>query len=187
MCKGSALHRALESAMTRNGGRWFRFVLGILKNEADAEEALQEAFRRVLTRNRSFPSEDQARMYLARAVGNTAYEMYNSRKRERMRTLSILDSAVPCDDAGSPEISLEQKEEDRRRLRLLDLLRDGLKQLPLKYEEALKMTILESGGASLRQVGLENNIPYSTLRHRHRQGLIQMRKFLDRAVADKKV
>lgn len=187
MCKGSALHRALESAMARNGGRWFRFVLGILKNEADAEEALQEAFRRVLTRNRSFPSEEQARMYLARAVGNTAYEMYNSRKRERMRTLNLLDSAVPCDEAGSPEIRLEQKEEERRKMRLLDLLRDGLKQLPLKYEEALKMTILESGGASLRQVGLENNIPYSTLRHRHRQGLIQMRKFLDRAVADKRV
>ena len=80
-CEGPALHRALESALTRNGGRWFRFVMGILKNEADAEEALQEAFRRVLARNRSFPSEEQARMYLARAIGNTAYEMYNSRKR----------------------------------------------------------------------------------------------------------
>ena len=63
----------------------------------------------------------------------------------------------------------------------MDPLHDGLKQLPLKYGEALKMTVLESGGASLRQVGLENNIPYSTLRHRHRQGLVQMRRFLERA------
>lgn len=181
MCKGTTLHRVLESALTRNGSRWFRFVLGILKNEADAEEALQEAFRRVLSRNRSFPSEEQARMYLARAVGNTAYEMYNSRKRERGRTLGILESAIPCDVACSPDNRLEQKEEERKRRALLDLLHDGLKQLPLKYEEALKMTILESGGASLRQVGLENNIPYSTLRHRHRQGLIQMRKFLEKA------
>ena len=42
-CEGRILHRALESAMIRNSGKWYRFVLGILKNEADAEEALQEA------------------------------------------------------------------------------------------------------------------------------------------------
>lgn len=181
ICEGLTLQGALESALIRNRVRWFRFVLGILKNEADAEEALQEAFRRVLARNRSFPSADQARKYLARAVGNTAYEMYNSRKRERARTLGILESIIPCDDKANPDLRLVQKEEDRRRGVMLGLLRDGLKQLPMKYEEALKMTVLESGGASLRQVGLENNIPYSTLRHRHRQGLIQMRKFLEKA------
>ncbi|MEJ2110529.1 MAG: sigma-70 family RNA polymerase sigma factor [Acidobacteriota bacterium] len=178
---------ALESVVARNSGRWFRFLMGILKNEADAEDAMQEAVRRVLVRNRSFPSEEQVKLYLGRAIGNTAFELYNTRKRERIRSTTIQESIVAYEDSIGPDDEIERKEEIHRNNAMLGLLEKGLRQLPIKQEEALRMTILESAGRSMREIGLRNNIPYSTLRHRHKKGLQRMRKYLERAVDTSKV
>jgi RNA polymerase sigma factor (sigma-70 family) len=181
----AALHKSLESAINHNNGRWFRFVVGILKNEADAEDVIQEAVRRVLARNRVFPSEEQVRMYLGRAIGNTAFEMYNSRKRERLRNAPVQESTLLCAGAAGPDNPLETKEETNRKNRMLDLIETGLRQLPSKQEEALRMTILESNGQSIRRIGARHQIPYSTLRHRNKQGLRRMRKFLEQAINEK--
>jgi RNA polymerase sigma factor (sigma-70 family) len=176
------LHRALQSVIGNNGGRWFGFILGILRNEADAEDALQEAVRRVLIRNRSFPDEEQARMYLGRAIGNTAFEMYNRRKRDRKRNTPIRESILAYDGDSGPDACIEKKEDNHRRDRMLGLIAEGLKQLPEKQEEAIRMTVLESNGLSLRKVGATHNIPYSTLRHRNVKGLERMRRFLERSM-----
>ena len=74
------LRALLGSVVHHNAGKWLRFILTILKNEADAEDVLQEAVRRVLARNVSLESEDQVRMYLNRAIANAALELYNCRK-----------------------------------------------------------------------------------------------------------
>jgi RNA polymerase sigma factor (sigma-70 family) len=173
------LKRALESVIENNGGKWFRFILGILRNEADAEDAIQEAVRRVLTRNRPFPSEEDVRMYLGRAIGNTAFEMYNTLKRNRMRHTPMRESTLLQDNVSGPDICMEAKEERRRKDRMLGLLNEALERLPEKQEHALRITILESDGLSLRNVGEIHNIPYSTLRHRHKKGLERMRCFLE--------
>ena len=182
-----ALHRSLESVIHHNSGMWFRFVLGILKNEADAEDVIQEAVRRVLACNRSFPSEDQVRMYLGRAIGNTAFEMYNNRKRDRLKNTPVRESIPLYSGTSSPDIRMEEKEEARRKNRMLGLIEEGLKQLPSKQEEALRMTILDSNGHSIRHIGAIHKIPYSTLRHRNKQGLKRMRIFLERALEEKQV
>jgi RNA polymerase sigma factor (sigma-70 family) len=179
------LSTVLKSVIDHNGGRWLRFIVGILKNEADAEDVIQEAVRRVLARNRPLPSEEQVRMYLGRAIGNAAFELYNSRKRERMRHIPIQESILLHAGASGPDTCIEEKERSDQREQLLRLLDEGLARLPLKQHEALRMTILESSGLSIRDVGLTNGIPYSTLRHRNKQGLRRMRKFLERSLAAK--
>lgn len=176
------MHRTIESVINNNSGRWFRFIVGILKNEADAEDVIQEAVRRVLTRNRSFPSEDQVRMYLGRAIGNTAFEVYNSRKRDRMRNTPIQEFIHSFAGASGPDVRMEEKEEAQRKNRMLRLLDEGLKQLPSKQEESLRITILESQGLSIRDIGIMHRIPYSTLRHRNKKGLQRMRRFMERSL-----
>ncbi|MBN2321487.1 MAG: sigma-70 family RNA polymerase sigma factor [Acidobacteria bacterium] len=178
------LQRALESVIENNGGKWFRFILGILRNEADAEDALHEAVRRVLTRNRSFPSEEDVRMYMGRAIGNTAFEMYNTRKRDRRRNTPIQESILLYDNIAGPDTCMEEKENNHRKNKMLGLLDEGLKQLPEKQEQAIRITILESQGLSLRDVGAIHKIPYSTLRHRNKKGLERMRRFLERSLAN---
>jgi RNA polymerase sigma factor (sigma-70 family) len=172
------IRTALGSILDCHGSKWRRFIVTILKNEADAEDVLQEAVQRVLTRNRQLPTPEQLKRYLGRAVGNTALERYHRRKRERKRQIPINEQLLPQQYALSPHACLEERERSVNNERMLQLLQEGLTQLPQKQHEALRLTILESRGRSMRDVGIRSGIPYSTLRHRSKQGLRMMRKFL---------
>jgi RNA polymerase sigma factor (sigma-70 family) len=180
------LRSVLESVLEGNGGKWLRFISGILKNEADAEDVIQEAVQRVLVRNRYLPTQEQVRMYLGRAVGNAALELYNIRKRERIRQIPLQEQTCMPPASSSPHTYIEEREKSAERDYLLQMLDEGLARLPLKQHEALRLTILNSHGLSIRDVGITNGIPYSTLRHRSKQGLRRLRKFLQREIRMKR-
>jgi RNA polymerase sigma-70 factor, ECF subfamily len=179
------IRTVLGPIIDRNGGRWFRFIAAILKNDADAEDVIQEAVRRVLERNRPLPSKEEARMYLGRAIGNAALELYNVKKRERLRQSPIKDHVLPLANAKCPYTYLEERERTDERELLLGMLHEGLAHLPMKQYEALRLTILESRGLSIRDVGTTNGIPYSTLRHRSKEGLRRMRVFLEKSLRER--
>ncbi len=172
------LRAALDPILRNNSGKWMRLTLAILRNEADAEDVMQEAVRRVLVRDLSFGSEEQVKMYLGRAIGNAALELYNCRKRERMRRSPIYMHRMLPATASSPLACMEESERLKEKEHLLYLLDEGLKCLPPKQHEALRLTVLNVRGLSMRDAGMTSGIPYSTLRHRCKQGLRLLRKFL---------
>ena len=178
--------RDSEEAMVRllkcHGEKWLKFVRRIVGNWEDAEDVLQEAVRRVLVRNRLFGTDDEMRMYLGRAVANTAVEFYNSRKRERMRQSPLQEITVADPGSCCPHTALEEREKFREEARLIQILNDGLAMLPAKQYEALQLTLLQTDHSSMRDAGSAAGIPYSTLRHRSVQGLRRLRKFVHRAL-----
>jgi RNA polymerase sigma-70 factor, ECF subfamily len=168
----------LGSILDQNRGRWQRFIAAILKNDADAEDVVHDAVRRVLARDKPFSSEEQVRMYLGRAIGNVAFERYKGMKRERLKQTSVDEQVLMPADGNSPYDSLEQAERSAEKDRMLMRVREALGRLPLKQYEALRLTILESSGSSIRDAGMNSGIPYSTLRHRSKQGLRSLRRYL---------
>jgi len=181
------LRAALASVIGHHGGSWIRHTVRVLGNESDAEDVLQEAVRRVLIRNLPLSSEEQVKMYLGRAISNTAIEFYHNRKRQRMRQVSLQEQILLPANSDSPYTAIEKKEKCRRRAYMLRLLKKGLAQLPPKQYEALRLTILESNGRSIRDAGATSGIPYSTLRHRSKQGLRWLRRFLQRSLRSEQV
>jgi RNA polymerase sigma factor (sigma-70 family) len=173
------LRTALSAIVHRNSGKWIQFVLAILKNREDAEDVLQEAVRRVLTHNRPLPSQEQVKMYLSRTIGNTAFELYKNRKRERMKYVPIREHVFLPAGTRRQDTVIEEREQTAEKERLLRLLRRGLKHLPVKQYEALRLTILDSRGCSIRDAVATSGIPYSTLRHRSKQGLRTLRRYVE--------
>jgi RNA polymerase sigma factor (sigma-70 family) len=173
------LRSVLGAVMLHNTGKWLRYIVTILKNEADAEDAIQEAVCRVLARDLSFGSESQVKMYVGRAVANAAFELYNQRKRERLRRFPV-NEQVLLPARSNPFAFMHMLEKRGEKERLLALLDEGLNHLPVKQYEALRFTILESFGLSIRDVGTRTGIPYSTLRHRTRQGIRGLRRFIEK-------
>jgi len=77
----------IADLICRHGDKWLRFVTRLVAE--DAEDVMQEAVRRVLLRNRPFRSTEEVRLYLGRAIRNTAIETYHIRKRDRARHLPL--------------------------------------------------------------------------------------------------
>jgi len=176
------LRNVIAALIRRHGDKWFRFVLRIVGNQQDAEDVIQEAVRRVLLRDRPFRSEEEARMYLSRAISNTAIESYHCRRRERLRCLPLKEQTLSASESVSPHAMLENQEESDQTERLTKLLKEGLARLPTKQYEALYLTVLEPGAASIRDADAERGIPYSTLRHRSVQGLRRLKRFIRRSL-----
>jgi len=176
------LNNILARVFARNETRWLNFVESLLKNRADAEDVLQEAVRHVLTRGRLLPTEEQARMYLGRAIGNAAIDAYNARKRERLRQVPLEEQTLMLDGPATPHRYLEQTEESEEREHKIRILHEALSTMPPKQYEALRLTILEPERISMRDAGILNGIPYSTLRHRTMQGMKYLRRYMLRAL-----
>lgn len=179
------LPNVVADLLERHGERWFKFVLRMVGNQDDAQDVLQEAVRRVLLRKKPLGSQEEVRMYLARAICNTAIEMYHLRKRDRRRHLPLRECQLPATQGRDPHVSLLDREHSEETDLILDLLKQGLAHLPLKQYEAVRLTLLEPETTSIRDVGVENGIPYSTLRHRSVQGIRKLKKFLKRALRSK--
>ncbi len=172
--------QSLDAVLDRHRRKWFRFVLRIVQNHADAEDALQEGFCRVLAAGKSFPSEEQARMYLARTISNAAIEIYHARRRERQSHFPVHDHQLVV--RATPQILLERREDGQRKGKVIALLKRALHKLPLKQYEALRITVMDTKGYSIRDVGELKGIAYSTLRHRRNQGLRRLHKYIIRAL-----
>ena len=179
---GRQLREFVESVVRSHGPGWVRYVRRVVRNEADAEDAVQEAVRRVLARNRQFSSSEDVRMYLGRAVSNAAIMIYNQRQRSRERMRPIRESTMTNAGGDNPQEIMEAQEAATERRRLMGILSDALARLPAKQYEAVRMTLLEQGEASIRDAVAASGIPYSTLRHRTVQGLRRLRKYANRAM-----
>ena len=166
-----------------HGGKWRRFAARILRNTHDAEDVVQEAIERVLARRQPFRSTEEVRLYLARVISNRAIELYHARRREHCRRLPLFDeSAALAQEASSPQRYLEEQERSAEQDRLVELVREGLARLPAKQYEALRLTLLEADGSSIRDAGASHGIPYSTLRHRSMQAIRRLQRFMRRAL-----
>ncbi len=180
--EGPELSTVVESLMLHHGHKWLSFVQKMVQNQADAEDVLQDAMLKMLSRGRQFQSPDQARMYLGRIICNTAIELYHRRRRNRRQQLPLQEHLFKLPTYSEPALSFSEGEELRAHARVLSLLNEGLARLPAKQYEALRMTVMDPEIMSIRDAGLEHDIPYSTLRHRKLQGLRRLKRFLHRAL-----
>jgi RNA polymerase sigma-70 factor, ECF subfamily len=162
----------------RHGSKWLRFIRRVLHNPADAEDVLQESIRRVLSQKRALASDEEVRMYLNRVIANTAIDLYHERKRERSKQTPLLDTLCLAPPCTEPQWWMEEEEDSARHEVCIRLVREGLAALPPKQYEALRLTVLEPGAVSIRDAGSSSGIPYSTLRHRARQGIRRLRRLI---------
>ncbi|HEX7967280.1 MAG TPA: RNA polymerase sigma factor, partial [Stellaceae bacterium] len=116
-----ALLRAGESSafaavMRRNNQRLYRLARGILRDESEAEEAVQESYVRAFTHLEGFKGESSLATWLARIVLNEAL----GRLRRRRPTVDIddvadtlaagADSAAMSRDEPTPEQAMARQE-----------------------------------------------------------------------------
>ena len=94
---GRGDHAAFEALMRRYNGRLFRVARGILKDDGEAEDAVQEAYLEAFRHIAEYRGDAQVSTWLTRIAINQALMRLRRHKRER----GVLQ--FPGDAGGAPQ------------------------------------------------------------------------------------
>ena len=167
--------------------RMFALAYSILRNEQDAEEAVQESALKAFTRLNQLRASSSFRCWLLQITIN---EARMRRRRARLCRCSSLDDEQG-NDHDRPGIAVqfadqrENPEQAARRKQLEAAINDACNELPSKYQKILRMRCVEN--LSVAEIGgeLSLGIPaVKTQLHRARRRLrTQLVPFLSPTVA----
>jgi RNA polymerase sigma-70 factor (ECF subfamily) len=170
--------RAFEALMRRYNRMLFRTARAILRDDAEAEDALQEAYLQAYRSLASFRAEAKLSTWLARIVANEAL----MRRRKQTRRADIL----PMQSADTPEVEQVMQTDsdnapDMRAARgeMRRLLEAQIDALPETYRTVFMLRAVEELSAEETASVLE--IPAATVRTR----LFRARSLLREALAQK--
>jgi len=161
---GRAVHgdrAALNELFRRYRVVAYRVAYRLLGNEADALDAVQEAFVKVLTHLPGFQGRSSLKTWLLRVVSNAALDL--GRQRGRREALSF-DSLGPQHREDIEPLIADVAGLDLERADLRRILQDALALLP----EAQRQTFVlhAEAGLSYREVAQSLNISIGTVMSR---------------------
>jgi RNA polymerase sigma-70 factor (ECF subfamily) len=170
--------RAFEALMRRYNRMLFRTARAILRDDAEAEDALQEAYLQAYRALGSFRAEAKLSTWLARIVANEAL----MRLRKQTRRADI----VPMQSADTPEVEQVMETDtdnapDTRAARgeMRRLLETQIDALPETYRTVFMLRAVEE--LSAEETAEVLDIPAATVRTR----LFRARSLLREALAQK--
>ena len=152
---------ALEHLFERYEGPVFQFLVGILRDHHQAEDALQETFVRALERLDGVDPE-----HLRGWLFTVAYHQAMLARRRRKMVPRALPHDGAADPAPEPSLRAEQGDEARR-------LRELLGRLPPAQQEVIRQRVYE--GKRFREIATALGCPLNTALARMHQGLKRLR------------
>ena len=150
----------------------FSMARQILRNDAAAEDLLQDVYVQVWDRAGSFDeSLGRPITWLITLTRNRAVDRLRSSQRfERMIEAAQLESALTS--AGNAAVEPEMDGDQRR------VIRAALNGLSAEQRQALDMAFF--GGLTQSEIAEELKVPLGTVKARIRRGMLQMRDALKR-------
>ena len=173
---------AFRTIMQRNNGRLYRVARSVLKNDSDAEDAVQDAYLKAYAKLGEFRGDAALSTWLTRIVLNEAL----MRVRQGRRTAEIAKSFEH--ETQSAEIvrfpgmaqSLDpEKEAASRQVR--SLIERAVDALPVDFRMVFVMRCVEE--MSVEETAAQLAIPEATVKTRLHRARLALRRALDEELA----
>ena len=134
--QNEATDQAISALVEQYAQPLYRVAYSVMRNAAEAEDAVQETFLRVLKNRSKLPEVRDTRVWLVRITWNVALDR-KRRSKVRPETDDIADlvRTLPCPGPGGEAATIASAEY-RRILNLIDTL-------PRKEREALLLSAVE--------------------------------------------
>ena len=152
--------RSFEEVVLPHLDAAFNYARWLTKNEADAEDVVQDAYVRALRFFSSLRGED-ARAWLLTIVRNTWYGRFPRRAGGAVMTVGEEDPDNRADGSPDPEAQLIQQQ-------TVEHVRRALETLPTDLREVLVLRELE--GLSYKEIAAVVGIPLGTVMSRISRG-----------------
>jgi RNA polymerase sigma-70 factor (ECF subfamily) len=170
---------AFETLMRRHNRTLFRTARAILRDDAEAEDALQEAYLQAYQAIGGFRGEAKLSTWFARIVANQALERLRKQVR-RAEIVPFQSSAAPEQLDQIPDTDMNKTpERSASRLQMRRLLEAQIDSLPDDYRTVFVLRAVEEMSAEEAAVVLQ--IPAATVRSR----FFRARSLLREALAAK--
>ena len=170
---------AFAAIMTRYNQRLYRVARGIVRDDAEAEDILQEAYMRAFAALQGFRGDASLGTWLTRIVMNEA--LGRMRKRRPTEQLETLDKAVESGDSSVvmfPGVSFAPNPETAAaRSEVRRLLEHAIDDLPEAFRLVFMMRDIEE--MSIEETAADLNIRPETVKTRLHRTRRLMRKNLD--------
>jgi len=157
--------RALELVMRRHNRLLYRTARSILRDDAEAEDCVQEAYLQAFRSLASFRAEAKLSTWLARIVINQALTKLRRNKKEAGNV--PLDNVLDIDGhlpAAATLSESEQPDAAAMRDELRRLLERHIDRLPSAFRTVFVLRALEE--LSVEETAATLNIPVATVRTR---------------------
>src|SRR5688572_13153612 len=170
-----------EALMRRSNARLFRIARAILKNDAEAEDALQEAYVQAYRKMADFRGDAEVATWLTRIVINQALMQLRRRKRER--------TVVPFDHRASgqdiPEVDVadtraESPSDTAFRGEIRRIIERRIDELPVAFRTVFVMREVEE--MTVDETAEALGIPAATVRTRLFRARALLRDSLERDI-----
>lgn len=174
---------AFERLMRRYNQTLYRTARSILRDDAEAEDAVQEAYLLAYGAIGTFRGEAKLSTWLIRIVVNEA--IARSRKRSRRAEIIQLSSGAPEPEADVPEENMsestpEQPEHAAMRTQTRRLLEAKIDALPEAFRTVFVLRALEE--LTVEETAASLGIPVATVRTRYFRAKALLREALAREV-----
>ena len=172
--------QAFEAMMRRHNGRLFRVARSILRNDADAEDALQDAYLDAYKHLDEFRAEAQLSTWLTRIVVNQALMRLRRQKRD-----GTVVPFRPASGEAPPEVEVRDDKTESPstavlRTEIRRILERRIDELPVAYRTVFIMREVED--MSVEETAQCLSIPASTVRTRLFRARALLRASLERDV-----
>jgi len=168
--------RALGELYDRYGGMAFSLACSIVREHADAEEVVADAFAQVWRSAAGFdPARGSVAAWLATIVRTRALDLVRSRKR-RAR---VLEEAAVVTDEGETLVLAPTFEAADRGAELTEtsaIVRRSLAELPPPQRRVIELAYF--GGLSQSEIAAQLSEPLGTVKTRMRAGMEKLRQSL---------
>ena len=137
--------KAFEVIMRRNNRALYRAARSILQDDADAEDAVQEAYLRAYRALGKFQGEARLTTWLTRIVINEALEKMRKRKQEtgKVSLENVVDLEMHIDNANDGNARPDGPETAAMRAQTRRLLEHKIDQLPAAFRTVFVLRALE--------------------------------------------
>jgi RNA polymerase sigma-70 factor, ECF subfamily len=152
---------AFELLMRRHNRRLFRIARSVLRDDADAEDVLQEAYLAAYRAIGNFRGESSIATWLSRLVMNHCL----SRRRRDQRRDNIVPMVPQGDELAMFDDSAETPDRSLLRAELRRLLERKVDELPEAFRTVFVMRCVEE--LSVEETAQLLSIPEATVRSRH--------------------
>jgi RNA polymerase sigma-70 factor (ECF subfamily) len=167
--------------MRRFNRRLYRVARSVLRDDAEAEDALQDAYLQAYRALPTFRGESALGTWLTRIVVNAA--LMRQRKTGRLAEVIELGADVGSDDATQPRDQLDepaQPELAALRAQTRRLIETGIDKLPAAFRTVFVLRAVEE--LTVEETAATLGIPEATVRTRYFRARAMLREALAREI-----